>query len=88
MADRCKLGLCYNCDEPYIRGHKCPHLFYLEVIDYIIEEPEDDTPDDAAIAESAEPAAFDPEQPMISLHAIAGIRTEDTMQLYVTIGNK
>lgn len=31
---------------------------------------------------------FDPETPMISLHAIAGIRTEDTMQLYITIGNE
>lgn len=86
MADRRKLGLCYNCDEPYVRGHKCPHLFYLEVTDYIIEEPEEDANEEAA-AEPSEPTAFDPEQPMISLHAIAGIRTEDTMQLHITIGN-
>lgn len=85
MADRCKLGLCYNCDEPYVRGHKCPHLFYLEVTDYVVKEPEDDEP---PAATDTEAAAFDPEQPMISLHAIAEIRTEDTMQLYVTIGNE
>lgn len=27
MADRRRQGLCYNCDEPYVRGHKCPRLF-------------------------------------------------------------
>ena len=31
--------------------------------------------------------ASDPETPMISLAAIMGIRTEDTMQLYITMGN-
>lgn len=44
MVDRCKLGLCYNCDEPYARGHQCQHLSYLEVPDYVVEEPEDDSP--------------------------------------------
>jgi hypothetical protein len=35
MADRRRQGLCYNCDEPYVRGHKCQRLFYLEVTDHI-----------------------------------------------------
>jgi hypothetical protein len=35
-----------------------------------------------------EQPVFDPEMPMTSLHASAGIRTEDTMQLYITIGNE
>lgn len=43
MADRWKLGLCYNCDESYVRGHMCPHLFYLEVSNYVVEELEDVT---------------------------------------------
>jgi hypothetical protein len=73
---------CYNCDEPYVRGHKCSRLFYLEVSDYIVEEPED-----AANETAAEPVPFDPETPMISLNAIAIIRTKDTMQVYITIGN-
>lgn len=30
---RCQ-GLCFNCDKPYVRGHKCAHLFYLKVIDF------------------------------------------------------
>jgi hypothetical protein len=28
MAERCKQGLCYNCNEPYVQGHKCARLFY------------------------------------------------------------
>ena len=84
MAERRKQGLCYNCDEPYVQGHKCARLFYLEVADYIVEEPpEEDTADAQGL-----PDDFDPERPMISLSAIAGIRTEDTMQIYVTIGNE
>jgi hypothetical protein len=34
MAERRRQGLCYNCDEPYVRGHKCPRLFYLDVTDF------------------------------------------------------
>ena len=81
MAERRKLGLCYNCDEQFVRGHKCARLFYLEVPDYIVEEP--DEPDDDPPTEQP---AFDPEKPMISLSAVTGIRARDTMQLRVTIG--
>lgn len=42
MAERCKLGLCYNCDELFARGHKCARLFYLEAPYYIVEELDDD----------------------------------------------
>lgn len=86
MAERHKLDLCYNCDELYMRSHKCPHLFYLEVNDYIVDEPKDDEP--PTDANAIEPAAFDLETPMISLHAFARICTEDTMQLYITVGNE
>lgn len=78
MAERCKTGLCYNCYEPYVQGHKCACLFYLEASDYTVEEPESDY----------EATAVDNDQikPTISLAAIAGIHTEDTMQLYVQLG--
>jgi len=78
MADRRKMGLCYNCDEPYVRGHKCARLFFLEAANYVVEEPDDDT-------EPAD-ASFNSEKPMISLAAITGIRVEKTMQLPVQIG--
>ena len=85
MAEHRKLGLCYNYDEPYIRGHKCPHVFYLEVTNYVVESENDEPLADTAVAK---PAVFDPETPMISLHAIAEIRMEDTMQLFIMVDNE
>ena len=72
MSERRKMGLCYNCDEPYVQGHKCARLFYLEVSDYLVEEPSDSDDEE-------QPAADDTASPKISLAAIAGICTEDTM---------
>jgi len=76
MSERRKQGLCYNCDEPYVQGHKCKRLFYLEAADYIVKEPDDSDDDKQPMNTAAAP-------PTISLAAIAGIRTEDTMQVYV-----
>lgn len=42
MAERRMMGLCYNCDEPSVCGHKCACLFYLEAQDYTVEEADDD----------------------------------------------
>ena len=76
MAERRQQGLCYNCDEQYTRGHKCPRLFYLEVTD----AEEDDT------EESTEQQQHEEQPPLISLHAIAGMTTNDTMRVRVKIG--
>mgnify|MGYP006961252042 CR=1 FL=1 len=38
QLERRRQGLCFNCDEPYVPGHVCPRLFYLEVADYIEED--------------------------------------------------
>jgi hypothetical protein len=80
MAERRKQGLCYNCDEPYVQGHKCARLFFLEAADYIVQEPPE-SDDEEPEADSAA------NNPSISLAAIAGVHTEDTMQVYVQIGN-
>jgi hypothetical protein len=55
MAERRKQGLCYNCNEPYVRGHKCVRLFFLEASDYIVEEPDG--------ADANPPAAMAPFNP-------------------------
>lgn len=73
MAERCKQGLCYNCDEQYVRGHKCARLFYLEASDYIVEEPEDNDDLVQSTTTAAEPSPIDPDAPRISLNAITGI---------------
>jgi hypothetical protein len=91
--ERRRQGLCYNCDEPYVRGHVCQRLFYLESTDYV-----DDAfpPEDHAGAfnhgEAGHPATpgadtaqdSDP-PPTVSLHAIVGVQTEQAMRLPVII---
>ena len=52
QLERRRQGLFYNCDEPYVRGHVCQCLFYLEVADFL----DDDIP-----AEVAAVAAFSEE---------------------------
>jgi len=73
-----RLGLCYNCDGKFVRGHNrvCKRLFLL---DGAMEDAED-------LPESSESAAADEESPLFSLHAIAGVRFTDTMQLGVDLG--
>jgi hypothetical protein len=80
-------GLCFNCDEPYVRGHQCKRLFYLESSDFDMEEdgavdpapnakPDDDMPpQDVTVATAC----------VVSLHALAGICTENTMIMLVVL---
>lgn len=63
---RCQ-GLCYNYDEKYVHGHRCPRLFYLELTDF-----EDDT------TKEEDTPPKDPE-PILLLHALTRIRSKDTM---------
>jgi hypothetical protein len=84
-------GLYFNCDEPYVRGHVCQRLFYLLNDDYV----EDGEPAEVAAAAVFQPPAVtppdpDPETapagaPQVSLHALAGVRTENAMVLHVTV---
>lgn len=62
-----KQGMCYNCDEPYVRGHRCTCLFCLKVSAFDRDDP---LPEDvvASILDT-----------VISLHAITSIRNEDIM---------
>lgn len=63
MVERCKQGLCFNCDEQYIHGHHRRCLFYIKV-DYY---DEDGSVDDS----------FDPLEhtSTVSLHALIGLRS-------------
>jgi hypothetical protein len=87
---QCK-GLCFNCDEPYVRGHVCQRLFYLHNDDYV----GDVAPAEVATATVSQPPVValpdpDPETaptsaPHVSLHALAGVCTENAMVLHVTV---
>jgi len=76
MAERRRLGLCFNCNEKYTRGHNrfCRRIFFLEGVKI------DDTADEAAAAE------LDAEAPCFSLQAVAGVLVAGTMQIRVTLG--
>jgi len=74
MDDCRRQGLCFNCNEKYARGHNCvcQRLFFLDLSEE--DEAEDVTP------------LVNLDDPTISLLAIAGVRTGDTMQLRINLG--
>ncbi|XP_066323760.1 uncharacterized protein [Miscanthus floridulus] len=73
QADRRRLGLCYNCNEPYSRGHNrvCRRLFFIDGVEID--------------AEPAGDAATDMAAPVFSLHAVAGVPSWDTMQVQASL---
>ena len=79
MQERRRQGLCYNCDEQYVRGHVCPRLFYLESADYVEEDEAPAADDDAAPAELDDDAAANAHALVVSVHALAGIWTYHTL---------
>ena len=76
QEERRRLGLCYNCDEKFGRGHNrvCKRLFLLKGA------IEDEADDGATAGEE------DEENPHFSLNAIAGVACGDTMQIRVAVG--
>ena len=76
MEERRRLGLCFNCNEKFGRGHNrvCQRIFLLD----LAPDDDDDTASDTADATPADP--------QISLHAIAGVRTSETMQMHIMLG--
>jgi len=75
MEERRRLGLCFNCNEKFGRGHNrvCQCIFLVDLA-----EADDDDEDVTAAAETTEP--------LISLHAIAGVRMSETMQVPLQLG--
>jgi len=74
-------GLCYYCDEKYSSRHKCKETKFFQ-IDAIEEAPpceglEEEHEDNHQ--ENELPAT--PEEPVISLHALAGISSPQTLKI-------
>jgi hypothetical protein len=76
QAERRRLGLCFNCNERYSRGHNrfCRRLFFVDGITISDEE---------TAAGEAHP---DAEAPVFSLRAVAGVPSCDTLQVRVDLG--
>ena len=75
MEERRQRGLCFNCEEPFVRGHQCKRLFWLD----LVEEDDDmdlsnDCPHDI--------------KPEISLNAITGIGSPQSMKLEVNLNGQ
>nr|DAD39879.1 TPA_asm: hypothetical protein HUJ06_014202 [Nelumbo nucifera] len=71
LQKRREQGLCYNCDEKYTMGHKCKKLFFIE-----LEEDDEGTTEEEYVEET----------PVISLHALAGVQSPQTMRVHSQIG--
>jgi hypothetical protein len=76
MAKRRCQGLCFNCDEKFVRDHKCAHLFFIEY--------DDTTPDDNTTVS----AAHADDELRITLYAVEGVEAADTVRLHVIINGK
>jgi hypothetical protein len=85
MQECRRQGLCYNCDEQYVHGHVCPRLFFLEADDFIDDDEVVAADDAVAALPEAAAAAAHAHALVVSVHALAGIRTYHTMLLPVTI---
>lgn len=72
--------LCFNCDKKYTPGHKCKKLFFVEGIwgakNECYEEKED-----YMDVESDKEGQLEEEAPTISLNALTGAITTNTMRL-------
>ncbi|XP_059441736.1 uncharacterized protein LOC132174039 [Corylus avellana] len=71
MQDRRAQGLCFNCDEKFVPGHRCKKLFLIEGV-YADEENWEEV--DVFEERRAE-------EPIISLHANTGTPTSQTMRV-------
>eukprot|EP00253_Pinus_taeda_P035116 PITA_35116 len=82
MAERRKRGLCYYCDEKYSPGHKCkePKFFQIDATDYSSSEEDPQLEEPKAVEEDNQKDNV-PDEPVISLHALAGISSPQTLKI-------
>ncbi|XP_073356766.1 uncharacterized protein [Aegilops tauschii subsp. strangulata] len=76
IAERRKQGLCFNCDEQFVRGHRCAKLFSIEV--------------DTSFDDDFETLPEEENCVKVSIQAMTSlwsIQATDTLQLEVLIGN-
>jgi len=72
-------GLCFNCDNKYIKGHKCSEkkLFYIDCEEEKNQE-----------LEPSQDLDLEDIAPIISCHALVGISTPKTLKIQGYIKNK
>jgi hypothetical protein len=91
MVERQLKGLCYNCADKYFLGHKCKEQNIFMAISKDISEEDVETP---LVPKSPEitditPPSDPPEvEPIISLNALTGFSTPQTLKLIGYIKNQ
>ena len=75
MAQRRVDGLCFNCPEKFTQDHNCTKKGL-----YLMELDDDTSLNDAVVDKPASDANV-----AISLHALMGIKTADTMHLAASV---
>jgi hypothetical protein len=90
MVERRKQGLCYYCDEKYSPGHKCHEQKFFQIDGSAPTSSEDRLSDEAPDSKDTQPTSpipdpvtppVEPEEPVISLHALAGISAPQTLKI-------
>ena len=79
MKEHRDKGLCFNCDEKFAPGHRCKNLFLIEGC-----WPEEDSGEEIGDIKEKE----DNDELEISLHAMAGSSTPQTMQIHGVINQQ
>jgi hypothetical protein len=87
MQKRREKGLCFSCNEKFTPGHRCqkPQAFLLEA--FSMEGGLDDV-GDPIVEVAEEQTSAGEEEPLISLHAIAGCNGPKTMRIKAVIGKR
>ena len=92
MASRRERGLCFNCDEKFMRGHRCASRFFVLIADL---EPPDETPQPNLSntnpnpdpnPQPDDPTRPEPPQAQISFYALSGHSASETLRLLGHIG--
>eukprot|EP00253_Pinus_taeda_P027840 PITA_27840 len=85
MAERRKQGLCYYCEEKYSPGPKCkePKFFQIDATDYSSSEEDPPLEEPEAVEEDNQKDNV-PNEPVISLHALVGISSPQTLKIRVS----
>jgi hypothetical protein len=84
LEERKEKGLCFNCDNKYIKGHKSGEkkLFYIDC------EEEEEQEQEPSQHENVEAISFEELTPTISCNELVGIRTPQTLKFEGYIKNK
>ncbi|CAM8905618.1 unnamed protein product [Rhodiola kirilowii] len=99
MTERRERGLCYNCDERWVSGHRCKPKFLCLLVDSpsedLLDDPYDSTTlldDDPCPTQShiihPDPTLQPTDAPNISLHALEGHFVPSTLRLAAKIDGR